>query len=284
MYVCSFPAFPIHPHPVCERPFGNSRVNSTGKLTLGVHLAERRRRTTMGERDLSSWKTPQQKWPSRRDLVRRAAGKTAPIALFIFNRPELTARVYACIRAARPERLFIVADGPRATRPDDKRLCDETRRVVASPDWPCEIHVNFASDNLACRRRISSGLDWVFQQSPEAIILEDDCVPCASFFEFCSEMLHYYRDDKRIVHISGDNFQDGKWRGSGSYYFSRYPHTWGWATWRRAWQAYDVNISSWPAAYRARWLDSVFDNPREARYWESVFDRVYRGQVDAWDY
>jgi hypothetical protein len=210
--------------------------------------------------------------------------KTAPIALFIFNRPGLTAQVYACIRAARPERLFVVADGPRATHPDDRRLCEEARRVVASPDWPCEVAVNFASENLACGRRVSSGLHWVFQECSEAIILEDDCVPGASFFDFCSEMLHRYRNDRRIVHISGDNFQDGKQRGSGSYYFSRYPYTWGWATWKRAWQSYDVNISSWPAAYRAKWLESFFDNPRETRYWEGVFDRVYRRQVDSWDY
>jgi hypothetical protein len=209
---------------------------------------------------------------------------TAPVALFLFNRPELTAQVYGRIRAARPQRLLVVADGPRAGCPGEGRRCEEAREIVTSPDWPCEVQVNFASQNLGCRRRVSSGLDWVFQQCSEAIILEDDCVPCASFFDFCSAMLRRYRDDNRIVHISGGNFQDGRRRGSASYYISRYPYTWGWASWRRAWQAYDVNISAWPAAYRERWLESIFDDPQEAQYWEAIFDRLYRGQIDTWDY
>ncbi len=210
--------------------------------------------------------------------------KLAPVALFIFNRPKLTSQVFVRIRAARPSRLLVVADGPRASRPEDAELCRIAREIVSSPDWPCELLTNFAPENLGCKRRMSSGLNWVFQQCEEAIILEDDCIPCASFFEFCSAMLERYRDDTRIMHISGDNFQDGRRRGDGSYFFSMYTHSWGWATWRRAWRNYDVNISSWPAAYKRRWLESFLENPAEVRYWESIFDRLYRGEIDTWDY
>ena len=127
----------------------------------------------------------------------------APVAFFIFNRPALTARVFECIRAARPRKLLVVADGPRPTRPDDAQLCEATRKIVESPDWPCELITSFADGNLGCRRRLSSGLNWVFDQCPEAIVLEDDCVPCRSFFSFCSTMLSRYRDDARIMHVSG---------------------------------------------------------------------------------
>ena len=208
----------------------------------------------------------------------------APVALFVFNRPHLTARVYERIRAARPRRLLVVADGPRPTRPEEANLCEASRRIVTSPDWPCELLENFSEQNLGCKRRMSSGLDWVFRQCSEAIILEDDCVPCPSFFEFCSEMLAYHRNDSRIMHVSGDNFQDGRRRGAGSYFLSRYPLTWGWASWSRAWLYYDVKVSSWPKAYQERWLESIFDNPCELRHWEYVFDALYRGLIDTWDY
>jgi hypothetical protein len=129
---------------------------------------------------------------------------------------------------------------------------------------------------------MSSGLDWVFQQCEEAIILEDDCLPGTTFFKFCSEMLRRYRYDNRVMHVSGDNFQDGILRGSGSYFFSRYPL--GWASWKRAWRYYDLNISTWPEAYCARWLEAILGSQDEIRYWESIFDHLYRGQINTWDY
>ena len=208
----------------------------------------------------------------------------APVALFVFNRPELTARVFERVRQARPSRLLLVADGPRASRPDDVRLCNETRRALSCVDWPCEVLTNFSEANMGCKRRVSSGLDWVFEQCSEAIILEDDCLPSLSFFEFCSEMLTRYRDDRRVMHVSGDNFQGQSQRGTGSYFFSRYTFSWGWATWRRAWTHYDVAIASWPKAYQERWLESLFDNPREVRHWEETFRNLYLGKIDTWDY
>ncbi len=210
--------------------------------------------------------------------------KLAAVALFIFNRPQLTAQLYERVRAARPARLLVVADGPRPSRSEDLELCRATRQIVSSPDWPCDLQTNFADENLGNRRRLSSGLNWVFEQCSEAIILEDDCLPCASFFDFCSEMLCRYRDDLRIMHVSGNNFQGGKYRGDASYFFSRYSLSWGWATWRRAWRHYDVDLSRWPAAYKQRWLESVLDDPKEITHWEATFDSLYRGRIDTWDY
>jgi hypothetical protein len=156
--------------------------------------------------------------------------------------------------------------------------------IVSSPDWPCELLTNFAEENLGARRRISSGLDWVFDLCPEAIILEDDCVPCPSFFSFCSTMLRHYREDARIMHITGDNFQGGRHRGTGSYFFSRYAHTWGWATWRRAWRYYDVNLRAWPVAREENWLASVMEDPREIKYWTRILDAAYGELMEVWDY
>lgn len=210
--------------------------------------------------------------------------ETAPIALFVFNRPHLTEQVYQRIRQARPRRMFVVADGPREGHPDDRRLCSMTRQIVSSPDWPCELLTNFSEENLGNGRRISSGLDWVFGQCAEAIILEDDCLPCPSFFSFCSSLLTYYRDDTRIMHISGNNYQDGVRRGNASYFFSRYSLSWGWASWARAWRHYDFSFHSWPTARDEEWLKSVLEDPMEIDYWTPIFERLYRGFIDTWDY
>src|SRR5579871_4386735 len=164
---------------------------------------------------------------------------TTPVALIVFNRPDTTRQVFQEIRRVRPPVLLVVADGPRRDHPEDEQLCRETRAVAEEVDWPCQVLTEYSDVNLGCRHRPASGLDWVFSQVEEAIILEDDCVPHPSFFRFCSELLSRYRDDARIGTIAGTNVQGGRKRGGASYYFSKYPTIWGWASWRRAWALYD---------------------------------------------
>jgi hypothetical protein len=120
---------------------------------------------------------------------------------------------------------------------------------------------------------------------PEAIILEDDCLPDPSFFRFCQELLARYRDDPRVGMISGDNFQFGRRYNLDSYYFSRYIHIWGWATWRDRWVgSYDVNMSQWPLTRDQGRLVELLGDDKEAAYWASLFDKVHLGQIDTWDY
>jgi hypothetical protein len=208
----------------------------------------------------------------------------APVALFVFNRPETTARVIEAIRAAAPPLLLVVADGPRPGVPADETACREVRALVDRADWSCRVRTNYADANLGCRDRIASGIDWVFDEVPEAILLEDDTVPDSTFFRFADELLARYREDERVTSISGDNFQRGRRRGTASYYFSRYSHIWGWATWRRAWSRYDRNLTRWPALRTEGWLTSVLRDPGEVEFWTDVFDRVARGEIDTWDY
>ena len=182
---------------------------------------------------------------------------STPVAFIIFNRPDTTARVFAEIAKARPPKLLVVGDGPRANRDGEADRVAEARAIIKNVDWPCEVLTNFSTPNLGCKKRVSSGIDWIFEQVEEAIILEDDCLPDPSFFQFCEEMLARYRHDDRIAMISGDNFLFGQVPVPESYYFSRYCHIWGWASWRRAWKDYDVNIPAL-AAIRTdgRWMPS----------------------------
>ena len=171
-----------------------------------------------------------------------------PVAFCIFNRPEVTARTFAAIRAQRPRRLLLIGDGPRTEKPDDARLVQATRAAVLDQiDWPCEIATCLADQNLGCRQRMATGIGWAFSQAQELIILEDDCFPHPDFFGYCQDLLRRYAHDPRVMMISGDHFHPQQ-RGSGSYYFSHWAHIWGWASWQRAWQHYDLELSDWNAA------------------------------------
>lgn len=207
-----------------------------------------------------------------------------PVAFLIFNRPDTTEKVFQTIRQAKPPKLLVVADGPRPNRPNDIDKCKAARAIVEQVNWDCEVLTNYSATNLGCKNRVSSGLDWVFKTVEEAIILEDDCVPHPSFFRYCEELLDYYRHDERIMMISGDNFQLGKKRTEYSYYFSRYPHCWGWASWRRAWQYYDSEMKLWQESRRCKFLEAVFEDSREVKYRDRIFQNTYEGKINSWDY
>ena len=210
--------------------------------------------------------------------------ETTPVALFIFNRPETTARTFAAISAARPSKLLLVADGPRPSVSTDELNCQAARAIVEHVNWPCVVERHFSDVNLGLRSRMSSGLDWVFQRVDRAIILEDDCIPHPSFFNYCGELLQKYHDDTRIISISGDNYQEGNWRGDGTYYFSKYPTCWGWASWRRAWNMFDLSMSKWPQFRDSGALKSACSDPVEYQYWHSCFERTFAGENNSWAY
>jgi len=207
------------------------------------------------------------------------------IALLIFNRADTTKRVFEAVRQAKPRKLLVVADGPRVDRPGEAEKCAATRNVIEQVDWDCDVLTNYSNSNLGCGVRISTGLDWVFSEVEEAIILEDDCLPHPHFFDFCEVLLDRYRDDERIMHIDGNHHlidyrnQSSKY----SYYFSRYPLIWGWATWRRAWQHYDFKVERLKEFIDDGWLEKFLENKRDTYVWERNFGGLY-GNLYTWDY
>lgn len=208
-----------------------------------------------------------------------------PVAFIIFNRPDTTERVFAEIAKAKPPKLLVVADGPRADRDGEAEKAATTRAIIDRVDWDCEVLTNYSDINLGCKRRVSSGIDWVFEQVEEAIILEDDCLPHPSFFRFCEELLMRYRHDQRISQINGVNFQSGYRINDDSYYFSKNSHIWGWASWRDRWQNdYDVEMKRWPRIRDQGRMADWFYSPAEKTSWTNIFEKVYQGEVDTWDY
>lgn len=207
-----------------------------------------------------------------------------PIVYIVFNRPQHTTQTFAAIRAQQPSQLFIIADGPRPNHPTDAERCKAVRAIVEQIDWPCEVHRNYADANFGLKRRVSSGLDWVFSLVERAIVLEDDCLPHPDFFRFCDELLERYADDERVAVITGNNFQDGQNRGDASYYFSKYNHCWGWATWRRAWQHYQGDLPFWPEWRSSETWHRLTPDSIERRYWNKIFEQIRAKKIDSWAY
>lgn len=166
----------------------------------------------------------------------------SPVLFLVFNRPESTKRVFEQIRKGKPDQLFIAADGPRKDKVYEQELCRQTREILLI-DWDCDLKTLYREENLGCGKAVFSAIDWFFSHVSQGIILEDDCLPQADFFRFCDETLDKYVDNDQILEISGTNLQGGTVIGDGSYYFSRYGGIWGWATWSRAWNKYDFNMT-----------------------------------------
>ena len=208
-----------------------------------------------------------------------------PVLLMIFNRPETTNRIFEAVRKTRPKQLFVAADGPRPGRADDEENCRLTRDIVTQIDWDCELQTLFRSENLGCGLGPAQNITWFFEHVEKGIILEDDCLPDPSFFSFCGEMLDFHERNLSVGQISGDNFQHGRKRGETSYYFSKYFHICGWATWRNRWEAYSFNIKNADAIINQKIIDLKCETVQERRFWYRKLDMLRGGQrKDIWDY
>ncbi len=208
----------------------------------------------------------------------------SPILFLIFNRPALTIRVFDEIRKSKPSRLYIAADGPRDQIQNEDKVCQLAREVSNNVDWDCNVKLLFRKDNLGCKYAVSSAIDWFFQNEEQGIILEDDCLPNQDFFRFCDQMLDFYKTDTRIYHIGGSNLQMGNKRGDDSYYFSNLTHVWGWASWRRAWKDYDVELKIYKNLNTEKAFNIIFDDAHLSKSWNSIFNKLLENKIDTWDF
>ncbi len=206
-----------------------------------------------------------------------------PILFLVFNRPDLTQIVFNRIREIKPKYLFVAADGPRTENDTDEIKCRQVREIISnSIDWTCELKTLYREENIGCRDAVSGAIDWFFEQVEMGIILEDDVLPDLSFFSFCEELLLLYKDDQRVMQITGVNVV-GSWRKNlGHYFFSNFGGIWGWATWKRAWDRYDPNLSEWNTEVR-RLIRTYFDSNTFVKKIE-LFDQLKLRKIDTWDY
>ena len=212
--------------------------------------------------------------------------KRLPILFMVFNRPDLTKKVFAKIKKYKPEKLYIACDGPRKENVTDLVLNQEVKDIFKNINWKCKVYKSYSKNNLGIKKRTVKSYRWFFSKEEKGIIFEDDCLAHPDFFKYCEILLEKYKNEKKILMINGNNFQDGKRRGKYSYYFSEYYSTYGWAGWRRTLKNYDENMRSWPQWKKSNdWkkFQKKFYN-KEATYWNEIFDKTYKGIIKTWDY
>ena len=206
-----------------------------------------------------------------------------PILFLVFNRPETTQRVFEAIRAAHPLRLYVAADGPRPSHKADAQRCDKARKIATDVDWPCDVKVLFREQNLGCGPAVKSAIDWFFDNEEMGIIIEDDVVPCPSFYPFCEQLLHKYKTDTRIGMISGNNHA-GYQPFTESYFFSKYKMIWGWASWKRAWDVMDFELSWAESPYADMIIRNMGHGRASENYYQRILSALQKGKINTWDY
>ncbi len=208
-----------------------------------------------------------------------------PLLFLVFNRLDTTSEVFKRISEYRPNKLYIASDGARENKTGEKKFVQDVRDFILSEiKWECEVKTLFRERNLGCKLAVSEAISWFFKHEEMGIILEDDCLPDISFFQYCEELLERYKDDSRIFCISGNNFTSHSKQARDSYYFSSFPHIWGWATWRRAWANYDLQMNDWPDFKKNRLLKLSNYSFGTKRYLENVFESAYHNRINTWDY
>jgi len=206
-----------------------------------------------------------------------------PVLFLVFNRLDTTQKVFFEIRKAHPKKLYLAADGPRNI--EEKLKTDAVREFILNNiDWDCEVKTLFRKKNLGCGKAVSSAISWFFKNEKRGIILEDDCLPDPTFFTFCQELLEKYKDNAQIMHISGDNYQyNGGVKVKESYFFSKYPHIWGWATWRRAWKKHDFKMKNWTKIKKSKQKNYLFDDKEQELSFSEWFDNLSKNPYSTWD-
>ncbi len=211
--------------------------------------------------------------------------KTAVLFL-IFNRLDTTKQVFEEIRKAKPPRLYIAADGPRENKEGEKEKVGAVRKyVLENIDWNCEVKTLFRDKNLGCGKAVSQAITWFFENEEMGIILEDDCLPSQSFFWFCEKLLKKYNKEKRIMLITGTSYLFNEIERKEDYFFSRYVSIWGWASWRRAWKYYDINMKNWPEIKKNNKIKEIFYwDKKIAHFFSNCFEIAFNKKIDTWDY
>lgn len=207
-----------------------------------------------------------------------------PILFLTFNRLDTTIQVFEKIRFVKPTKLYLASDGPRVNKTGENEIVDDIRKwIIKNIDWQCEIKTLFRNENLGCKIAVSNAIDWFFKSEEFGIILEDDVVPNKSFFWFCREMLIKYQNDERIMMIGGTNYFLETSQNNEDYFFSKQYAIWGWATWKRAWSLYDVDIKTWRREIKPEQLDYFTPLKSVVKYWTYNFDLIQNKKIDTWD-
>ena len=205
------------------------------------------------------------------------------VLFLVFNRLDTTKQVFEAIREAKPPRLYVAADGARANKEGEADKAQAVRDyIMQNIDWECEVKTLFREENLGCKYAVSGAITWFFENEEQGIILEDDVVPSQDFFYFVEDCLCKYRNDKRLMMVTGTNYLGGI-EGQAPFFFSEHMSIWGWGTWRRAWSQYDVDMKAWKSSEAKRFFKEKYFGTYIWKHFRNTFNALDSCYMDTWD-
>ena len=208
-----------------------------------------------------------------------------PVLIITHARPLLFEQVFEKVIEYTSDNMIVHCDGPR--HEEDIQLQKQIIKLVEEKiALGCKIQFLQPSKNLGCKNGPITAISHFFNQYERGIILEDDCLPSDAFFKFCEHGLSKYQNDHRIMAVCGTNAAADEIQNKESYFFSSISLPWGWASWRRAWESYDVSMQAWTNENKNDVFHSISATSwLERRYWTRLFD-FYKDlkNSDAWDY
>lgn len=210
--------------------------------------------------------------------------ESAPVLLLAYNRPEKLSQLIQRIRVLRPSVLLVSVDGPKISKPGDKDLVLATQKIIQSIDWDVKIETRFRAENIGLRLAVQDSVNWAISQYGKVIVIEDDAVPGPQLLDFLNFNLQKFADDQKVMHVSGYNLVPPQnllsERGSR---FSRYPESFAWATWERAWKHYDENLT-WGLESSVKEIAKITGSTTSALRWKLNFHDAAAGRIGSWAY
>ena len=210
---------------------------------------------------------------------------TTPIVIFGFNRHNNIITLRAAMANLTFNKVYFIIDGPRQSRSQELSEVEKTISEMRAFENIAEIIFIKSDVNLGCKRRILSGLEKVFSNESEAIVLEDDCIPVPEFFKYCEDALQIYAEDTSVAMISGSNLLCDKFPQKNSVGKSIFINCWGWAGWRdKTWGLIDKGSYLADIKSKLRHSESFNSLPLlERTYWREILKHAISSN-SVWDF
>ncbi|HZY40202.1 MAG TPA: sugar transferase [Mucilaginibacter sp.] len=204
----------------------------------------------------------------------------APVALFVYNRPEHTRRTISYLQKnllADESRLFIFSDAPKTEA--DKTNVDEVRQLIKGVTGFKSIKITERKNNLGLAESIISGVTQLVKEYGKVIVFEDDLLSSPFTLQYFNEALTRYKNEEKVMHIGAYLYNIDK-KGLPQTFFFRAATSWGWATWARAWKDFEPDVDILLKQFDQKKI-SQFSIEGTMNFWKQL-EGFKAGKNDSW--